>query len=151
MSAFMAFLHHVAAFGLVAALTAELVLLRGEVAPQARRLAVFDAAVGVCAGVLVVVGLLRVFYFEKGAAYYFHNAAFIGKIALFAAIAALSIYPTLKILSWRKGARVDERAVRLVRRLVHTELVGIVFILLCAAMMARGIGFFGSFPFLSAG
>jgi uncharacterized membrane protein len=34
--------------------------------------------------------------------------------------------------------------VRLVRRLVHTELVGIVFILLCAAMMARGIGFFGA-------
>jgi putative membrane protein len=140
---FLAFLHHVAAFGLVAALTAELVLLRGEIAPQARRLAVFDAAVGICAGVLVVVGLLRVFYFEKGAAYYFHNAAFIGKMALFVAMAALSIYPTLKILSWRKGARADERELRLVRRLVHTELVGIFFILLCAAMMARGVGFYG--------
>ena len=140
MTTFLAFLHHVAAFGLVSALTAELVLLRGEIAPQARRLAVFDAAVGVCAAVLVVVGLLRVFYFEKGAAYYFHNAAFIGKMALFVAIAALSIYPTLKILSWRKGARADEREVRLVRKLVHTELVGIFFILLCAAMMARGVG-----------
>jgi len=140
---FLAFLHHVAAFGLVAALTAELVLLRGEIAPQARRLAVFDAAVGICAGLLVVVGLLRVFYFEKGAAYYFHNAAFIGKMALFVAMAALSIYPTLKILSWRKGARADERELRLVRRLVHTELVGIFFILLCAAMMARGVGFYG--------
>jgi len=140
---FLAFLHHVAAFGLVAALTAELVLLRGEIAPQMRRLAVFDAAVGICAGSLVVVGLLRVFYFEKGAAYYFHNAAFIGKMALFVAMAALSIYPTLKILSWRKGARADERELRLVRRLVHTELVGIFFILLCAAMMARGVGFYG--------
>jgi len=143
MQTLMAFLHHVAAFGLVAALTSELVLLRGEIAPQARRLAVFDAAVGVCAGVLVAVGLLRVFYFEKGAAYYFHNAAFIGKMALFVAMAALSIYPTLKILSWRKGARADERELRLVRRLVHTELVGIFFILLCAAMMARGVGFYG--------
>ena len=143
MATFLAFLHHVAAFGLVAALTAELVLLRGEIAPQMRRLAVFDAAVGICAGLLVVVGLLRVFYFEKGAAYYFHNAAFIGKMALFVAMAALSIYPTLKILSWRKGARADERELRLVRRLVHTELVGIFFILLCAAMMARGVGFFG--------
>ena len=143
MTTFLAFLHHVAAFGLVSALTAELVLLRGEIAPQARRLAVFDAAVGVCAGVLVVVGLLRVFYFEKGAAYYFHNAAFIGKIVLFAAIAALSIYPTLKILSWRRGVRPDEREVHLVRRLVHTELVGVFFILLCAAMMARGVGFYG--------
>ena len=143
MPTFLAFLHHVAAFGLVSALTAELVLLRGEIAPQARRLAVFDAAVGICAAVLLVVGALRVFYFEKGAAYYFHNAAFLAKIALFGVIAALSIYPTLKILSWRKGARVDEGEVRRVRKLVHTELVGIFFILLCAAMMARGVGYFG--------
>ena len=143
MSVLFAFLHHAAFVALVAALTAELVLLKGEIAPQARRLAIFDAAVGIAAGVLVVVGVLRVVYFEKGTAYYFHNAAFIAKMVLFVVIAALSIYPTLKILAWRKGARAEERDVRLVRRLVHTELVGILFILLFAAMMARGVGFFG--------
>jgi len=144
MSAFLAFLHHVAAFTLVAALAAELVLLRGEIAPaQARRLALTDAVVGLSAGTVLVVGLLRVFYFEKGAAYYFHSGAFLAKLALFAMVAALSIYPTLKFLSWRKGAAVDPNEARVVRKLIHLELLGVVFILLFAALAARGIGFIG--------
>jgi putative membrane protein len=52
---------------------------------------------------VLVIGLLRVFFFEKGPAYYFHDAAFIAKLSLF----------------------------------------GVALIILCAAMMARGIGFFG--------
>ncbi len=143
MTSFMAFLHHVAAFALVAALAVELSLLRGEITPaQARRLALTDAVVGMSAGTVLVVGLLRVFYFEKGASFYLHNAAFIAKMALFVAVALLSIYPTLKYLSWRKG-RIDAAAVPAIRRILHLELVGVVLILLCAALMARGIGFFG--------
>jgi putative membrane protein len=140
----MAFLHHVAAFALVAAIAVELSLLRGEVTPaQARRLALTDALVGMSAGTVLVVGLLRVFYFEKGAAYYFHNGAFLAKLALFLLVAALSVYPTLKFLAWRKGAAADPEQVRLVRKLVHLELLGIVLILLFAALMADGIGFLG--------
>jgi len=71
----MAFLHHVAAFALVAALAVEFVLIRGELTvATARRLARADMILGISAGVLLAVGLLRVFYFEKGAAYYFHSA-----------------------------------------------------------------------------
>ena len=142
MSAFMAFLHHVAAFALVSAIVVEFVLIRQELnAATARRLAFSDAVLGISAGALLVVGLLRVFYFEKGAAYYFHNAAFIAKLALFVLVALLSIYPTLKFLSWRKNP--DARAVPAVRRILHLELAGVVFILLLAALMARGIGFLG--------
>ena len=144
MTSFMAFLHHVAAFALVAALAVELSLLRGEVTPaQARRLALTDAVVGMSAGMVLAVGLLRVFYFEKGAGYYFHNGAFLAKGALFLLVAAASIYPTLKFLAWRKGAAVDAQEVRVVRKLVHLELLGIVLILLFAALMADGIGFLG--------
>lgn len=144
MDVLFAFLHHVAAFTLVAALAAELVLLRGEIAPaQTRRLALTDAVVGLSAGTVLAVGLLRVFYFEKGAAYYFHNGAFLAKLALFAMVAAASIYPTLKFLSWRKGAAVDPHEARIVRKLVHLELLGVVFILLFATLMARGSGYFG--------
>jgi len=143
MNALFAFLHHVAAFALVAAIAVEFVLIRQELTvANARRLAVADMAVGISAGMLLVVGLLRVFYFEKGAAFYLHNAAFIAKMALFVAVALLSIYPTLKFLSWRKG-RIDATAVPAIRRILHLELVGVVLILLCAALMARGIGFFG--------
>lgn len=144
MSAFFAFLHHVAAFTLVAALAVELSLLRGEItSAQAKRLALTDAMVGMSAGVVLAVGLLRVFYFEKGAGYYFHNAAFLAKATLFVLVALLSIYPTLKFLSWRKGAAIDAEDVRRVRKLVHLELLGVVFILLFAVLMARGAGYFG--------
>ena len=143
MAALFAFLHHLAAFTLVAAIAVEFVLIRLPIdAANARRLGLGDMAVGISAGVLLLVGLLRVFFFEKGAAFYVHNAAFIAKMALFVAVALLSIYPTLKFLSWRKG-RIDAAAVPAIRRILHLELVGVVLILLCAALMARGIDFFG--------
>jgi putative membrane protein len=139
-----AFLHHLAAFALVAALVVEMVLLKGELTLQgARRLQGIDALYGASAGILLVVGLLRVFYFEKGAAYYFHSAPFIAKLVLFIAVGLLSIYPTVTFRRWRKQPSVTEASLRKVRSVVHVQLAGIVLILLCAAMMARGVGFFG--------
>jgi putative membrane protein len=142
MTALMAFLHHVAAFALVAALAVEFVLIKGELnATTARRLARADMIFGISAGVLLAVGLLRVFYFEKGAAYYFHSATFIAKLALFALIGLLSIYPTVKFISWRKG--IAPSSVPAIRRILHLELAGVVLILLFAALMADGIGYMG--------
>ena len=144
MSIVFAFLHHLAAFVLVAALAAEMVLLKGEVTPQTvSRLARIDAVYGASAGILLVVGLLRVFYFEKGAAYYFHSAPFIAKLALFVAVGLLSIYPTVRFRRWSKERVVPQADLAKVRRTLHLQLAGVVLILLCAAMMARAVGFFG--------
>ncbi len=144
MSIVFAFLHHLAAFALVAALAAEMVLLKGDVTAQvARRLARLDALYGASAGILLVVGLLRVFYFEKGAAYYFHSAPFVAKLALFVAVGLLSIYPTLTFRRWSRELPVPQASVAKIRRTLHWQLAGVVLILLCAAMMARGVGFFG--------
>lgn len=101
-AALLAFLHHGAAFVIFGVLTAELLLLKGEITPaSARSLLRIDAAYGMSAMTLIVVGFVRVFYTEKGAAYYFHSASFIAKIALFATVGLLSIYPTRQFLSWR--------------------------------------------------
>jgi putative membrane protein len=146
MSAFFAFLHHVAAFALVAAVAVEFVLIRDDLnAKTVRRLQLADMVLGISAGVVLVVGLLRVFYFEKGASFYFHSASFIAKLALFVLVALLSIYPTVKFLSWKKGEApsVGAGTLRALRMLIHLELAGIVLILLFAALMARGIGFMG--------
>ena len=141
MSVLLAFLHHLAAFALVSALVVEFVLVRGDVdARTVKRLGVADAILGASAGVLLAVGLLRVFYFEKGASFYWHNVSFIAKFALFIAVALLSIYPTLKFFAWRKA--IDPASVATVRRILHWELVGVVLILLFAALMARGIGYY---------
>jgi putative membrane protein len=146
MSSFFAFLHHVAAFALVAAVVVEFVLIRDDLnARTVRRLQLADMIVGLSAGAVLIAGLLRVFYFEKGASFYFHSATFITKLALFVLVALLSIYPTVKFLSWTKGEAPsgDAGTLRAIRMLIHLELVGIVLILLFAALMARGIGFMG--------
>jgi putative membrane protein len=145
MSTFFAFLHHVAAFTLVSALAVEFVLIRQEFTlASARRLPIIDAVLGVSAGLLLIVGLVRVFYFEKGALYYFSSHAFLTKFAVFIIVALLSIVPTVEFLSWRNALKagqvpvVDAKRMRLVRSLIHGELIGIVIILLCAAIMAHG-------------
>ena len=150
MAAFLAFLHHAAAFTLVAAMAVEFVLISDELtARRARKIQIADMVLGASAGVLVIVGPLRVHFFEKGETYYIHSLPFIVKIALFVTVAILSIYPTVAFLSWRKAVKQGQTPVvaadelRRIRMVIHIELAGIVVIVLCAALMARGIGMIG--------
>src|SRR5437899_7176000 len=150
MTPFFAFLHHLAAFSLVAALGIEFILIRGELTlGTARRLRLVDMVFGMSSGVVLVVGLLRVFYFEKGASYYFHSAPFIAKLSLFAIVGLLSIYPTLEFASWSKSLKqgqmpaLTERKIASIRSTIQLELAGVVVIILCAALMAKGVGYFG--------
>src|SRR5258708_35382548 len=101
-----AFLHHLAAFTLVASLAVEFVLVKGELTiGKARQLLVADLMFGISAAALLVVGFSRVFFFEKGASYYFHSVPFIAKLSLFAMVGLLSIYPTIQFLSWRESLK----------------------------------------------
>ena len=145
MSTLFAFFHHVAAFTLVSALAVEFVLIRQDLTLAiARSLPIVDAVLGVSAGLLLIIGLSRVFFFEKGAAYYFHSHAFMTKFSVFIVVALLSILPTAEFLSWRKPVKagqlpvVSERKLRIIRSIIHGELAAVVIILLCAAIMARG-------------
>jgi len=144
MSTLFAFLHHLAAFALVSAIAIEFTLIRQDLtAALARRLIATDAVLGISATVLLIVGLLRVFYFEKSATYYFSSHAFLTKLSVFVVLAILSAVPTLEFLSWRKALAAgqmpapDAKKMRTVRMILHVELAGIVVILLAAAMMAR--------------
>jgi putative membrane protein len=143
------FLHYVGAFALVAALMLEFVLINDELnVRNARRLLVVDLAVGISAATVLTAGLFRVFLFDKGAAYYFHSAPFIAKLALFVALALASAHPTLEFLSWRAPLKAGQAPtvapgkLRAIRAVIHFELAGIVFIVLLAVLMARGIGSF---------
>ena len=146
----LAFLHHAAAFVIVAVLTAELVLLKSELSlVSARSVLRMDAAYGIAALALLVIGFLRVFYTEKGAAYYFASGPFLVKLGLFIVVGLISIYPTMKFIGWRKALRA-QRAPELdaatrgtMRMLIHIELTLLFVIILMAVMMARGIWFLG--------
>ena len=151
MTSLFAFLHHLAAFALVSALVVERVLTRDELTlSSARNVLLADLIFGIAAGVIVVVGALRVLYFEKGADYYLHSVPFIAKMALFVIVALLSIYPTREFLSWRKSLRegvlpvVPEARLQTIRTVLRLELGAVVLIILCAALMARGVGRLGA-------
>ena len=147
MAAFFAFLHHVSAFTLFAALVVEFVLIRSVLTVEsARKIQVADMIFGISAGVLLLVGLLRVFYFEKGATYYFHTWTFHAKLGLFVIVGLISIIPTLEFLRWRTATKagqvpnVSADKIKSIRSIIHYEMAGVVLILLFAAMMAKGIG-----------
>jgi putative membrane protein len=145
-----AFIHHAAAFIVVATLMVELVVLKNDLTmPSARSVLRMDMVYGIAATVLLIVGLARVFYTEKGAAYYFASGSFLVKLTLFIVVGLLSIYPTMKFLGWRKALReqrvpdFDAGTRRKVRMLIHIELTLLFIIMLMAVMMARGIWYLG--------
>lgn len=147
MAAFAAFLHHLAAFTLVACIAIEWILIRQPLSLQtARSLRIADTLYGVSAGFLLLIGSLRIAYFEKGLAYYMHNPAFVAKISIFAVVGILSIYPTLLFIRWGASLKrgqlpeLSTKQQQRIMRILNLEIIGIILILLNAALMAKGIG-----------
>lgn len=146
-SGIMAFLHHLAAFTLVGTIIYELVSFRKDMSlAEARRLQRMDTIYGISAVILLVVGLLRVFNFEKGASFYAQNWFFWTKMIGFALAGLLSAYPTIRFISWNKSfaknqaPEISDQEVARIKLVLRLEMLGIVIIILSAAMMARGIG-----------
>src|SRR5258706_3211511 len=146
-TALMAFLHHIFAFTLTACLVYEFIAYRkGMTIEEARRIQRVDLVYGISAGLLLVVGLLRVFFFEKGVNFYIHSPFFWVKMAAFLIVGLLSIDPTIRYVRWNKtltqnqAPDISELEFNRTRLLLWLELAGIVVILLSAAMMARGVG-----------
>jgi|ERR671925_1259523 putative membrane protein len=143
----MAFLHHLLAFTLTACLVYEFVAYhRNMTIAEMRRIQGVDLVYGISAGLLLVIGLLRVFFFEKGLNFYIQSPFFWVKMAAFLLVAILSIDPTIRYIRWNRAFKRNEMPqiadaeYRRTRLLLGLELIGLVVILLAAPMMARGIG-----------
>ena len=146
-TALMAFLHHVFAFTLTACLLYEFIAYhKGMGVAEIRRIQRVDLVYGISAGLLILVGLLRVFFFEKGANFYMNNPFFWVKMNAFLLVGLLSIDPTIRYIRWNRTLRqnsvpeISEPEYRRTRLLLWLEVIGIAVILLAASMMARGIG-----------
>jgi putative membrane protein len=140
----LAILHHILAFGLVAMLMAESVLVKpGMTGDTARRVAGIDAGYGATSVLLILVGIARVTMAGKGWAYYEANHWFWGKMATFLLVGLLSIPPTLRYIKWRRQFAADAAwapdtaEVAGVRKWIGLEVVGIALIIVLAATMAR--------------
>jgi putative membrane protein len=136
--------HHLLAFAIFGILFAEFVALQGTVNLAAiRRIAALDLCYGMLALLIVIVGFSRANFAAKGWAYYSHNGFFWAKIAVFAAIALLSVPPTLSFNRWKRSTTLpDAASLRAVRRFLHFELGLFVLLPAFAAAMARGYGEF---------
>jgi len=146
-AALIAFAHFFAFFALTAALMLQLTLISESISvATARRIQRADRFYGMSAILILVIGFLRVVYFEKGADYYFSNTFFLLKMGLFIIVGLLSIYPTIFYTRWNSELKLDIapelsiQAVQKLRKIIHTELVVIIGILLCASLMAKGFG-----------
>jgi putative membrane protein len=146
-SAFMAFLHHLFAFTVVACVVYEFIAYRkGMTMEEARRIQRVDLVYGISAGLLLAVGLLRVFIFEKGINFYIHSPFFWVKMSAFLIVGLLSIDPTIRYIRWNKSLgenkalEISDSEFKRTRLILWLEVIGIVIILLSAPMMARGVG-----------
>ena len=141
--AIVAWLHFLAVFVLVGSLSGELMAFRREMTLAAQRtLRVLDLHYGVAAALVLATGLMRVFWFGKGAAYYAGNPFFWILVGLFAAIGLLSLPPTMLYLRWRKSTgpvTVADSDYRRIRRLLWLEAAMLTLAPLAATLMARGV------------
>ena len=144
----LAALHHLLVFGLTAMLVAQAVLLRGDLRAEAiPRIAKLDAGYGALAGLLLAVGLCRVFLGIKGEDFYLHNPWFHAKVGTFVLVGLLSIVPTVRDARWKKAKKAapgfvpDAADLARLRTVLRIELAGLVAIFVLAAAMARHGGF----------
>ena len=145
--ALLAYFHFSAIFMLFAFLTVEAMVLGNPLDANAVRLIAridlwyFGAAI-----VVLISGLLRLYWGAKGVGFYSGNPMFHVKIAVFIAIGILSIFPTLQFLRWSRQLKSDavfvppEPERRRARRLVMFALHIAALLPLFAVLMARGIG-----------
>ena len=146
-AALTSFGHFLAFFSISAALVVQLLLLSEPMSLEhARRIRRANLIYGLSMLMIFIFGSLRVFYFEKGAEYYFNNLLFITKLTVFFLIALLHLSPTMRFISWGNALSKNQvpelldKETRGLRLIIHIELTGIGIILLCAALMAHGIG-----------
>jgi putative membrane protein len=151
MSAVVAFLHHIAFVAIMLTLAIEMVLLKQPMTlDNAKKILRFDAIYGMSACLILLVGVLRIMAFEKGLAYYLYSGPFHAKMGLFILLGLISIYPTMVFLKWRQPLKhgivpsIDPALSRRLRILIHVELTLLALMILNAALMAKGIGYFGN-------
>jgi len=145
LDALLAYLHFTAIFLLFAFLTVEVMLLRGSLDAEAIRLLgrvdlwYFGSAIAA-----LVTGGLRLGAGAKGADFHLSGWPIYVKLALFFAVAIVSIQPTLTFMRWRKAAddpswKLPEEERRRMRRYLMIEVHLAALIPLVAVIMARGL------------
>ena len=135
-------------FGLAIMLAVQASLVReGMGRGDAARVARLDIGYGASAGLIVLVGVLRVIYGAKGYLFYVENVWFWAKMGTFALIGLLSIPPTIRLRQWQAAMKADSaflpptEEIKTLRFYLRWEVRLIVVVAAFAATMARYTSF----------
>ncbi len=146
-SAIIASFHFIAAFGIVCSILFEWVTFsKKPTLLEAIRIQKADIIYGISAGLVLIFGFLRVFYFEKGSEYYFGSQLYYIKLYTFAVVGIISIYPTIRFFKWRKITKVgnvpniNNIEFKIIHWILRIEVLGLLVMVFAASMMAKGIG-----------
>lgn len=105
-----------------------------------------DSINGKAATLVLVIGLLRLFYYGKGPDYYFHNLPFVIKLVLYGAATGLSLVSTLEVKRWGPALSrghvpvLSDRKRGQMRTALFWQLACVVGMAACAVLAARGFG-----------
>ena len=103
LNSFFSFLHFAAAFSVMGTLLFERITFsRNPTLREAKRLQKVDQFYGMSSILVILLGFLRVYYFEKGSSFYFSSTFFWVKMGMFVIVGLLSIYPTIKMIKWKE-------------------------------------------------
>jgi putative membrane protein len=139
------YLHFISIFAIVGALVSEHLLLKPELTrAELKRLSRIDAVYGIAAVLLLTAGLTLWFSgVGKPTVFYSKNWVFHLKIASFAIIGLLSIYPTVFFIKQSKGEPTESVVTpKIIFWMLRIELLLLFVIPLLAGLMSRGVGFF---------
>jgi putative membrane protein len=147
LEALLAYAHFLAILTLVVFISSEAALCRADWlnAKVVERLAVVDRIYGIAAGAVLLTGVARTWWGIKGTAWYWSNGLLHLKLALFVAVALMSIKPTVMFIRWRRELRASgslpaQAQVRTARKWVMAQAHLIALIPLVAVFLARGFG-----------
>jgi putative membrane protein len=147
LEALLAYAHLLALLTMVVFISSEAALCRSEwmSAQVVARLVKVDLIYGMGAAAVLLTGLARTWWGIKGTHWYWTNGLLHLKLALFVAVALMSIKPTLMFRRWLKqlkagGGLPDGTQVRTARRWVMVQAHVIALIPLAAVFLARGFG-----------
>ena len=146
MTTLFAALHHAAVLTLFICALLSIYQLRQPLTfPGANRLRKTDMLNGIAATLVLVVGLVRVFYLEKGSAYYFSNGPFLAKLAFYGLASVLSLVPTLEMRRWHtplKNGQLpilsDQKLITL-RAVAYLQLACLAAMATCASLAVRSV------------
>ncbi|QTN30196.1 DUF2214 family protein [Rhodoferax sp. AJA081-3] len=145
MTTLFAALHHAAVLTLLVCTLVSIYQLRQPLTVgSARILRSSDMLNGIAATLVLVVGLVRIFYLERGWSYYFGNGPFLAKLGFYGLASMLSLVPTLEVRRWRAPLKhgqlptLSDQKLTALRAVAYLQLACLAAMAICANMAANG-------------